>query len=70
MSLPLKGVFNVTPSPTGPTPAIPAFGSGTPDDIARRVAQAKRRVAEAQSKLPIKDNPCMVCLLLTYIILC
>ena len=72
-SLPSKVVSNVTPSPTvssGPTPATPASGSGTPDDLARRVAEAKRRVAEAQSKLAIKDNPYMVCLLLIYIILC
>lgn len=31
------------------------------DDLARKVAEAKRRVAEAQSKLAVKDNPYMVC---------
>ncbi|KAL1938845.1 hypothetical protein VTO73DRAFT_11225 [Trametes versicolor] len=30
-----------------------------PDDMARRIAEAKRRVAEAQSKLAVKDNPYM-----------
>ena len=30
------------------------------DDLSRKVAEAKRRVAEAQSKLAIKDNPYMV----------
>ncbi|GLB39198.1 putative PRP3-domain-containing protein [Lyophyllum shimeji] len=54
-----------TPSPTissGPTPATesPAPGAvGISDDIARRVSEAKRRVAEAQSKLAVKDNPYM-----------
>ena len=28
--------------------------------MARRIAEAKRRVAEAQSKLAVKDNPYMV----------
>ncbi|KIK80456.1 hypothetical protein PAXRUDRAFT_833514 [Paxillus rubicundulus Ve08.2h10] len=39
----------------------PAAGAATPnmDDLARKVAEAKRRVAEAQSKLAIKDNPYM-----------
>lgn len=53
-----------TPKPTpGLTPPS-GSGSGTPagvgDDLARRVAEAKKRVAEAQTKLAIKDNPYMV----------
>lgn len=44
-----------SPSPA-PGPAMPNM-----DDLARKVAEAKRRVAEAQSKLAIKDNPYMVC---------
>ena len=31
-----------------------------PDDMARRIAEAKKRVADAQSKLAVKDNPYMV----------
>ncbi|KAF8970195.1 PRP3-domain-containing protein [Flammula alnicola] len=66
-SMPSKVVYAATPSPvvsSGPTPATPASGSGTPsagisDDLVRRVAEAKRRVADAQSKLAIKDNPYM-----------
>jgi len=41
----------------------PKSGPGTSastDDLARRVAEAKKRVAEAQTKLSIKDNPYMV----------
>ncbi|KAI8969442.1 pre-mRNA processing factor 3-domain-containing protein [Trametes punicea] len=30
-----------------------------PDDMARRIAEAKQRVAEAQKKLAVKDNPYM-----------
>lgn len=64
-SLPSKVVYNATPSPSissGPTPAS-GSGAGTPaisDDLFRKVAEAKRRVADAQSKLAIKDNPYMV----------
>lgn len=51
-----------TPKPTpGMTPP-PKSGPGTSastDDLARRVAEAKKRVAEAQTKLSIKDNPYM-----------
>ncbi|KIL60322.1 hypothetical protein M378DRAFT_921940 [Amanita muscaria Koide BX008] len=43
-------------SAAGPSgPATPTVS----DDLARRVAEAKRRVAEAQSKLAVKDNPYM-----------
>ncbi|RDX40803.1 PRP3-domain-containing protein [Lentinus brumalis] len=58
---------SATPSaaPT-PPPAASASASGasTPspaitDDMARRIAEAKKRVAEAQSKLAVKDNPYM-----------
>lgn len=57
-----------SPSPTissGPTPASgvgsPAPGTpSVPEDLARKVVEARRRVAEAQSKLAVKDNPYMV----------
>ncbi|TFK41701.1 PRP3-domain-containing protein [Crucibulum laeve] len=54
----------LTPSPSissGPTPATgsPVLGVPQGDDLVRRVAEAKRRVAEAQSKLAVKDNPYM-----------
>ncbi|KAF8067886.1 pre-mRNA processing factor 3-domain-containing protein [Lyophyllum atratum] len=58
-------IAGATPSPTvssGPTPATGSPAPGTPligDVIARRVSEAKRRVAEAQSKLAVKDNPYM-----------
>ncbi|KAH6891907.1 small nuclear ribonucleoprotein hPrp3 [Coprinopsis sp. MPI-PUGE-AT-0042] len=52
---------------SGPTSATgtPRPGSGAPggggitEDLARKVAEAKRRVAEAQSKLSVRDNPYM-----------
>jgi len=65
-SLTSKAVYSDSPSPSvssGPTPATPASGSGTPtvsDDLIRKVAEARRRVADAQSKLAVKDNPYMV----------
>ncbi|EKM78866.1 hypothetical protein AGABI1DRAFT_75439 [Agaricus bisporus var. burnettii JB137-S8] len=43
----------MTPPSTSATPAA------VPDDLARRVAEAKKRVSEAQTKLAIKDNPYM-----------
>ncbi|KAJ3987928.1 pre-mRNA processing factor 3-domain-containing protein [Lentinula detonsa] len=47
-----------TATPVTPgTPATPA--TGITDDLARRVAEAKRKVAEYQSKLAVKDNPYM-----------
>jgi hypothetical protein len=49
-----KRTPGITPPSTSATPA------GVPDDLARRVAEAKKRVSEAQTKLAIKDNPYMV----------
>jgi len=52
-------------SPTVSSGPTPATGSPRPgstlaiDDIARRVSEAKRRVADAQTKLAVKDNPYM-----------
>ncbi|KAJ3547230.1 hypothetical protein NM688_g5425 [Phlebia brevispora] len=51
-----------SPSPVGTPLAASTPQSASPapaDDLARRVAEAKRRVAEAQSKLAVKDNPYM-----------
>jgi hypothetical protein len=47
---------------SGPTPhtGSPAQSSPVTDDINRRVAEVRRRIAEAQSKLAFKDNPYMV----------
>lgn len=54
-------------APIGLTPTTPSSELGIPaagitDDLVRRVAEAKRRVADAQSKLAVKDNPYMVCI--------
>ncbi|KAF4581346.1 hypothetical protein EYR40_002934 [Pleurotus pulmonarius] len=54
--------------PATPALATPPSGVSTPgtpgtpgvsDDLSRRVAEAKRRVADAQTKLAVKDNPYM-----------
>ncbi|OCH85070.1 PRP3-domain-containing protein [Obba rivulosa] len=55
---------SASPSPAPAASAVPSPHAGSPgpgvsDDLARRVAEAKRRVAEAQSKLAVKDNPYM-----------
>ncbi|PPQ67755.1 hypothetical protein CVT26_007041, partial [Gymnopilus dilepis] len=50
------GVGVTVGTPTGPG------GAGTPaisDDLLRKVAEAKKRVADAQVKLAVKDNPYM-----------
>ncbi|KAJ3830719.1 pre-mRNA processing factor 3-domain-containing protein [Lentinula raphanica] len=57
-------VITVPPSrsstATPGTPGTPApAANGITDDLARRVAEAKRKVAEYQSKLAVKDNPYM-----------
>ncbi|TFK62234.1 PRP3-domain-containing protein [Pluteus cervinus] len=47
-----------TPStPAGVSPKPGGTGGQNQDDLARRVAEAKKRVAEAQTKLANKDNP-------------
>ncbi|TDL18683.1 PRP3-domain-containing protein [Rickenella mellea] len=49
----------VSPAPKIPTVAASQL-LNTPaaaDDLARRVAEAKRRVADAQSKIAVQDNP-------------
>jgi U4/U6 small nuclear ribonucleoprotein PRP3 len=71
-SEPSKVVYAVPPSPsvsgrpTPITPPTPASGSGTPavggsDDMNHRIVEARKRVAEAKTKLAVKDNPYMVC---------
>lgn len=63
---PSLGAFGGASVSSGPTPAgssggaTPVTGAALPDDLGRRVAEAKRRVADAQSKLAVKDNPYMV----------
>lgn len=44
-----------TPSP-GPSAASAHFA----EDVGKRIAEAKRKVSEAQNKLAVKDNPYMV----------
>lgn len=57
---PSTATVSAGPVLTAP-PSSAAATTGTADDLARRVAEAKRRVSEAQSKIAIKDNPYMVC---------
>ncbi|KAF8229766.1 PRP3-domain-containing protein [Tricholoma matsutake] len=63
--VPMLPPTTASSSPTvssGPTPATGSPAPGNPlaiDDIARRVSEAKRRVADAQTKLAVKDNPYM-----------
>lgn len=47
------GVISAPPVMAAPPPA-PA------EDLAQKVAEAKKRVAEAQGRLAVKDNPYMV----------
>ena len=54
-------------APTKPTPPQAPVQAPKPttsllatEDIARRVAEAKKRVAEAQSRMSLKDNPYLV----------
>lgn len=49
-----------TPLSHGASPS-PAPGLPAADDVARKVAEARKLVAQAQSKLAVKDNPYMVC---------
>ncbi|TRM60365.1 pre-mRNA processing factor 3-domain-containing protein [Schizophyllum amplum] len=53
VTAPLPAKPMATPSPA--TPGTP----GASDDLARRIAEAKRLVANAQTKLAVKDNPYM-----------
>ncbi|KAA1468113.1 PRP3-domain-containing protein [Dentipellis sp. KUC8613] len=62
----IPGVSTPAFTPPVPSPAAastPSKGASpspaVSDDLARRVAEAKRKVAEAQSKLAVKDNPYM-----------
>ncbi|KIJ63110.1 hypothetical protein HYDPIDRAFT_113672 [Hydnomerulius pinastri MD-312] len=51
VSAPVKSSASPSPAPGAAAPNM--------DDLARKVAEAKRRVAEAQTKLAVKDNPYM-----------
>ncbi|KIK68851.1 hypothetical protein GYMLUDRAFT_236749 [Collybiopsis luxurians FD-317 M1] len=53
-----SGETSRTPTTPG-TPGTPSTPVAITDDLARRVAEAKRKVAEYQSKLAVKDNPYM-----------
>ena len=56
----------VTPVPAASASATPATsGSSTPgvnDDLARRIAEIRKQVAVAHSKVAVRDNPYMVSL--------
>ncbi|KAG6876623.1 hypothetical protein C0992_012223 [Termitomyces sp. T32_za158] len=58
---PIPSVASSGSASSRATPAAgsPALAPGVSDDLARRVSEAKRRVAEAQNKLVVKDNPYM-----------
>jgi hypothetical protein len=50
-----------TPVPTHPpSPGPSAASAHFAEDVGRRIAEAKRKVSEAQNKLATKDNPYMV----------
>jgi hypothetical protein len=51
----------VKPFLSASSPATPTSNSPSANnDLAGKVAEAKRRVADAQSKLAVEDNPYMV----------
>ena len=50
-----------TPVPTHtPSPGPSAASAHFAEDVGKRIAEAKRKVSEAQNKLATKDNPYMV----------
>src|SRR5258707_14343366 len=50
-----------TPAPTHPpSPGPSAASAHFAEAVAKRIAEPKRKVAEAQNKLATKDNPYMV----------
>jgi|SRR5580693_3424435 U4/U6 small nuclear ribonucleoprotein PRP3 len=50
-----------TPAAThAPSPGPSAASAHFAEDVGRRIAEAKRKVTEAQNKLATKDNPYMV----------
>ncbi|KAH7882469.1 pre-mRNA processing factor 3-domain-containing protein [Phlebopus sp. FC_14] len=57
--LPAKPAVSVPVKTTSPSPAPAGVAAPNTEDLARKVAEAKRRVAEAQTKLAVKDNPYM-----------
>jgi len=48
------------PTKSSASPAPSKGPGGVPEDLARRVAEAKRRVSEAQMSVTVKGNPYMV----------
>jgi len=52
-----------TPAPAHtPSPGSSAASAHFAEDVGRRIAEAKRKVSEAQNKHAMKDNPYMVTL--------
>lgn len=52
-----------SPAPHTPAPASPgpsAASAHFAEDVGKRIAEAKRKVTDAQNKLAMKDNPYMV----------
>ncbi len=55
-----------TPAPTHtPSPGPSAASAHFAEDVGKRIAEARRKVADAQNKLSTKDNPYMVFRFLT-----
>jgi U4/U6 small nuclear ribonucleoprotein PRP3 len=59
----ISGLTKTPPVKTDSPSPVPGTPLQNTEDLARKVAEAKRRVAEAQTKLAVKDNPYMVSLL-------
>lgn len=56
----ISGLAKASPVKTDSPSPVPSAPLQNTEDLARKVAEAKRRVAEAQTKLAVKDNPYMV----------
>jgi U4/U6 small nuclear ribonucleoprotein PRP3 len=56
----ISGLAKASPVKTDSPSPVPGTPLQNTEDLARKVAEAKRRVAEAQTKLAVKDNPYMV----------
>lgn len=55
----ISGLSKASPVKTDSPSPVPGTPLQNTEDLARKVAEAKRRVAEAQTKLAVKDNPYM-----------
>jgi U4/U6 small nuclear ribonucleoprotein PRP3 len=56
-----SGGVSAQPQPAAsPSPSTPSTPKTSADDMTKRIAEAKARVAAAQKQLAVKDNPYMV----------